>query len=206
MNFRRHTRLLSAAVVCASFLALGCGEERFDLPPAAESVVTQERLGEMNDLGLAVYDGFQPPNATGSFAWNDTTWVVAPRPENQGRSVCSGILTLDRERTTVYAYQRQFSGEECVGGGSGSDIPVSGDGSCFSVFLRTTETVGTCESSQVEVMSGCLAEYGIEGFESGWYVEEYHSAPCSDLVESGQMPPAGEVVIQREGDGLAERQ
>ncbi|MGM0559056.1 MAG: hypothetical protein ACQEVA_21910 [Myxococcota bacterium] len=194
-----------AATLCG--LLAGCGDgDRFDLPSAVEDVVDQNRLGQMNDLGLAVYDGFEPPDISGTYAWDDTTWVEAPRAENIDKPVCDGQITYDRNRTTSYAFDRQFTEDGCSGSGSGSGIPVSGEGSCFSFYLETTEDFSGCVSRQVQVTSGCLGSAGIEGFETGWYVAEYQSDACGDLVSSGQMPPQGEIVIQREGDRLAERQ
>ena len=206
MGFVHRLILIAGVLVCMALVAGCVPEDRYDLPQTVETVLSQERLGEMDDMGLTVYDGHTPSDISGTYAWNDTTWVVAPRQENVGRSSCSGHLTLERGRTTAYDYQRQYDGQECVGGGSGTNIPMSGDGGCFSLFLRTTETVSGCRSNQVEVISGCLGEDGIEDFESGWFVDAYQSDACQSLVDEGQMPPQDQIVIEREGDGLAERQ
>lgn len=201
------SKRLGILLTFATVVLAGCGEpDEFNLPSAAEDVISQSKLGDMNDLGLAVYDGYQPPDISGTYAWDDTTWVEAPRAENVGKAVCDGEITYDRDRTTSYAYDRALTGDDCAGSGSGTGIPVSGEGNCFSVFLQTTESFSGCQSRQVQVTSGCLGNDGIEGFETGWYVTEYQAAACDDLVSSGEMPPVGEIVIQREGDGLAERQ
>ncbi|MGM0555445.1 MAG: hypothetical protein ACQEVA_03605 [Myxococcota bacterium] len=172
-------------------------------PDASRAIISDERLAEIAEMGVPIYDGMNPPDMSGKYVFDSSEWIDAPREENVGRSVCDSEVTYTLEDDGTLSAESVYTA--CSGSGSSSGTQLSGEGSCYTTYARSQETFEGCERSSVSVSSGCLTEAGITYWTSAFFDTAHGEENCPALLEEGRLPPIDGVVVVEETDGLVEK-
>lgn len=207
------TKKYLAILACFAGLGFGataCGDTAsnndtpsYERPEGSRAFISDEQLAEIEDLGVPIHDGANPPDISGTFEWDSSVWTIAPRQQYEGREVCDGQRTYTLEDDGTVSSTMFYT--NCDGEGSSSGIFISGTDNCFTLYSTGTGDFEGCTNTTVTVGSGCLTDEGIKDSLTAWYVSSYGDGPCQSLVDQGRMPPEGGIVVNAEEDGMMSR-
>lgn len=197
-------------LIGGSIILAGClladedGTRSYDRPVGSEAVVTDEKLNEIEDLGVSIYDGYSPPDISGSYAFDSAEWVRAPRSENVGREVCDTQRTYTLQQDGTLTSEFVYTG--CMGDGMSDGIFVSGEDDCYTTYSQGVQVFEGCERTSVSITSACVTAQGLSGFQEAFFDVSQQGTSCADLVDRGRLPPEGGIIVVEELDGLVARQ
>jgi len=197
---------LLVSLILSSILMLSSCEKDDNTPEVNEDgltrdvtdLVPQEILDEMEDLGLPIYGGIDPPNIEGRFVASPFILLASNRQSDiPGDQFQDYYVTFkeqdDRELTIMMDYE---NGSE-MGNGLGSFIV--GDGNRFSVFVEVISENNGETASVVNVISGEISETGIKDFYFANFMLDNKGNPSNYWIEEGE----GRVAF--DSDGFSER-
>lgn len=155
------------------------------VPSEVKSFLSEENLQKLDDNGMNIYTGTNPPNIEGTYAFKNQ--VVKYDPVGYFFNVISLDYTFrDQKDNNTVTYivkgreEKEFSEK-------GNGVIISGEGNCFSVYVdNSTNAGGECKSKSAEVFSACKTDKGLVDMDQGtlWtYV--------SDKCTSEEHVPAG---------------
>jgi hypothetical protein len=189
---KRSCSLLVVALLLLVLLS-GCRE----LPREVRQMLTEEQLSKLEDDGLTINEGSDPPNVEGSY-YSDSEycvyssdgysdWYAAPyyyRFSNQ-----SG------DEVTV-----EYNSPEAGDAGGPAIGYIAGDGDDFSIFIESTGTnYYGITYTNVTAYSGTITPEGIAVFMFGFIMTKKSDDPVGYLMD------VGEDRIFVEDDGMAVR-
>jgi hypothetical protein len=164
--------------------------------------ISQEILDEIEDMGMPINKGGNPPkNITGTFISTPDICVATNRPNDTygpGYKFADFYLTLseqDNNKLTIKA-----ASDQSTHTGDGEGAFIVGEGNDFSVFcpMNKVDTKTEHKYKTVNIFSGTITDEGIKDF--------YHSTFMISggglqwgLLENGQ----GRIIYDR--DGMSER-
>lgn len=197
---------LLVSLILSSILMLSSCEKEDNTPEVNEDgltqdvtdLVPQEILDEMEDLGLPIYGGIDPPNIEGRFVASPFILLASNRqsdvPGYQFQDYYVAFKEQDdRELTIMMDYE---NGSE-MGNGLGSFIV--GDGNRFSVFVEVISESNGETASFVHIVSGELTETGIKDLYFANFMLDNRGNPSGAWIEEGE----GRVAF--DSDGFSER-
>jgi hypothetical protein len=198
--------VLLASLILSSILMLSSCKKEDNTPEVNEDgltrdvtdLVPKEILDEMEDLGLPIYGGIDPPNIEGRFVASPFILLASNRQSDiPGYQFQDYYVTFkeqnDRELTIMMDYE---NGSE-MGNGLGSFIV--GDGNRFSVFVEVISENNGETASVVNVISGELSETGINDLYFANFMLDNRGNPSGYWIEEGE----GRVAF--DSDGVSER-
>lgn len=162
-------------------------------------MIPQEIFDKLDDLGMPIHPGGNPPNMVGSYLISPNKLMNSSIPgDNVGSIYDDATLILteqnNSELTIMVDYEQGGSTGEALGGW------VIGEGDRFSIFveLLQTSTDGT-KTRMARIFSGKITDDGIS--------EEYHSLVMLDDFGDplDKYIEIGEARLFSDSDGLAER-
>lgn len=174
---------------------VSCGDKD-TVPEAALEFLDEEHLEQMEDAGLPIHRGSNPPDITGEFVAD--TLVVLHDDLDQSPT----ILPYE------YTFEGQ-SGDELVMSSTNnySDVKegegafISGSGGCFTLYVDAEGVAngGACAYKAPYVYSGCLNDDGdIEDWTYG-LIMVARDGDCAGVIDIGHRRIIGE------SDGLVEK-
>ncbi len=187
-------------VLLLAALTVACTDDvpSYDLPANVDAIVDDASLAALEREGFVVHDGTNPPDITGTYAWDSTV-----RFYPDAFTICNGMGTYTlRADGTVMAEEMLT---ECDGGGSVDDAPIAGDGDCFTLFLPSEREFEGCRYRTIKVLSGCISPEGITDPLRASMPNEFLSPACDALVAERRLTGPGEFALRRETDGLMAR-
>ena len=168
------------------------------VPDEVNDFLDPEDLAKLEDAGMQIYPGDNPPNIEGSYLV-DSQVIVYDEIGMEGDPVANYIQTYyDQKSDGSIKNSYEAIGIDDTATGLGAFI--SGDKDCFSVYVRVDGSADGCNYASPIIYSGCLADEGIEGFSLGLIMKSKQGDNCDALM------PEGAARIIKEQDGLAARQ
>lgn len=172
-----------------------------DVPNPVNEFLNNNNIKEYETAGMKIYTGSNPPNIEGLYK-TDSLVVFYDKPFEDAAP----------PGTTVSRYNHKFYDQKDDGTIKFSRIPlegedagegvggfISGENSCFSVFVDVKDQTVQCTANQTTIYSACKTEAGLEQLQAGFILKELKGPGC------GKVVPVGHMRIITEDDGLAER-
>lgn len=167
------------------------------------NIITQSQLDSLKSWGMVINEGFAPPNIEGTYIENPDklTWTYA------GDNLIVGHIYDD----VKYKFYQQVadslkldwnnipfpSKDSFTGAGSF----LSGTGSLFTLFAKSTGSANGISVTTVNIISGQVSTSGIVNFQEGTVVTSKVGDANNQLVI-----PVGKGRVTVDGNGLASRQ
>jgi hypothetical protein len=154
-------------------------------------------LQDLEDAGLTVNTGDQPPDVEGAYLAN----TLAITYDSAGvQAALAAYLFTFYDQTADFTVQVDYSSD--AGDASSGDLTyVAGTESCFSLFgdINSFDSANHCHYQTSTVYSGCIdSDNGVANFAYGFIMRELFDA-CTGFMAPGSMR------IITETDGLATR-
>jgi hypothetical protein len=165
-----------------------------EIPDEVDDFLDDEDIEALEEAGLIIYPGDDPPDIEGSYyldsieiAYDDLDLVlnIADYTYTFYGQTNKGKISMDYEAPEV--------NDQATGVGAF----ISGRGDCFSIFIGVEGDANGCEYENPSIISGCLDNDGITGWENGFIMGEKSGDNCEMLVETGHRR------IIEESDNLA---
>ncbi|WP_323787927.1 hypothetical protein [Psychroserpens sp.] len=151
---------------------------------SVEDFFSPELVEALLDLGFIINTGDNPPNLEGVYF---SSPVVL-----EASSVPSDVIG-----TTFLDYTSEFSNQDnstltldfvgsqqSVQSDEGFGTFVSGDGDLFSVYLKTTTTIGSFDAESALAISGRMTQDGIEDFKIAFFMLNDNGDPEEVYIEN----------------------
>ena len=154
-----------------------------DVPQQVSSFLAQSDLDELNKSNFSVNPGFNPPNIEGTFRIDK--WTV--------KSDKMGIYPVGKLIDTCdYTFSNQSSegdlsvGYECTNDiGTGTGGFISGNNSCFTIYINQSGTYLSCNYSMPAIITGCIDDIGLTELQ---YAVVMKSKDNTQACEDNMMP------------------
>lgn len=172
-----------------------------NVPNLVNEFLSNNDVKEYEEAGMKIYTGNNPPNIEGLYA-SDSLVVFYDKPFENAAPV----------GTEVSNYNHQFYDQKSDGTIKLKRIPleggdeaegvggfISGDNSCFSIFVDVKDQSDQCTTNQATIYSACKTEIGLKGLQAGFILKEQTGPACGEVV------PVGHLRIITEDDGSADR-
>lgn len=213
MLFKRITFIIAALPL--TLTALACGETDDD-PPAAtdyerpegsEEIVSNAELDEFNENGLDVNEGLNPPDVSGTYAFDDADVIYSSSdiyPSGEGGG-CEYEETYEPGATDDEVLLTSEGTGNCDYVSEARSNFISGDGDCFTLYGELDSTFNGCEFTAVRVFSACIEDVTGDLIDP-LFAEQMRAQTgdsCAGLVSDGLLPAEGDVYVAEERDGRA---
>ena len=174
---------------------LGCTPDDNFVPPPVYTFLSDADLQDINERGMPIYVGSNPPYSMGTFALNslEITFDAAGQ---------TGLI--DPQEIKIDDDGHDFNVAVCEYGVDSSwstcsvKAYISGLKDCFTIYSVSAGRTGRCEHDDINIYSGCFDDKG--------HMTKYHKAffPTAHSGDCDDRPAIGELQIQAEKDGLSE--
>ncbi len=165
------------------------------IPDDVNDFFDQDDLDALEEVGLVIYEGDDPPTIEGSYYLNSIEIIYD-----------DADMWLNIVDYTYDFYDQSSDGEismdyeapEANDVAEGVGAFISGSKNCFSIFIDTTGVANGCHYKTPSVISGCLSSDGITEWRNAFIMREKSGDNCDQLI------PEGHRRIISETDDLAE--
>ena len=196
----------NCTILALIFLALACvvesetdSEHQYERPPEAQEIVSDSDLERLEELGVTVYSGSNPPYIGHSYHadalriyWDETEGGAVDK------GACNRMMTFTPTNID-YEYQMDVDYTNCSGGEEGVASFVAGDGDCFTVYADNDVTFNGCDYRSVVILTGCLrGDEGIEDFEYSTIFYDFEQERCHELVSENRLSAEGDFRLRRQ--------
>ncbi|MDR1784070.1 MAG: hypothetical protein LBR13_07420 [Dysgonamonadaceae bacterium] len=201
--------IMMALAAMTAVLFISCEKESDDsvevdengLTPQINDFITPEILKEIEDLGMPINRGGNPPkDIAGSYVVEPDICVATNRPNDEygpGHQFSTFYITFSEQDNKKMTVTVASSQSLMTGDGVGGFIV--GDNSKFTVFAPMDNTLLLHEYQTVDIFSGTYTDEGIKDFYHSTFMLEGGGAQYY-LLENGQ----GRVAY--DSDGMSNRQ
>lgn len=160
------------------------------VPAQVKAFLNDENLQKMDEAGMNIYTGNNPPNIEGTYVYKDM--AVKYDPNGYKFPIVTYNYTFKDQKdnnTVLFSHRSEGGGPKGESDtAEGKGVFISGEGNCFSVYLDNDEKAGQCESKSAEIFSACKDKKGLVDMDQGtlW---TYMSDKCSkeDFVPAGYI-------------------
>lgn len=177
------------------------GDDGGDIPDVPDDVndfLDQEDIDKLEDAGMTIHTGDNPPNVEGTYDLNSLV-ITYDEIGMEGWPIdYYWIKYYDQTDDGEIKLDYEGAGGTDVGDGLGAFI--SGDGKCFTVYIDTKGNASGCDYEMPSLHSGCLETTGIKDFQWGFIMKKKSGENCDYLM------PEGAARIVDETDGMASKQ
>jgi hypothetical protein len=167
------------------------------------NILPQATIDSLQNLGLRIHEGFDPPNMAGIYLVTPYTLTVQFSPEDPypiGKVISDykyRFYDLQEDSLTVKFDFKSLAGNDT---GSGTGGFVSGEGNSFTIFSQVKSLSNGFNVTQVAIFTGELTPEGIKDFQYAFVL----TSKDGDEANQSLIPEnTGRVYI--DGDSLAER-
>jgi len=194
-----HVRLLF--VVLAAMVVFACAAEEEGtnggpidgVPSEVNNFFGQADLDKLKEAGMNINTGINPPDITGTYL-GDTLVISYDDTDATGMSVSRYQYTF-YDQTAAGAIKVDYTALDAADVATGTGGFISGEGTCFSIYLDTKGVADTCNYKTPNIISGCLNTSGdITSWQQGLIMTEKEGS-CDTLI------PVGHRRIISETDG-----
>jgi hypothetical protein len=172
-----------------------------DFPTVINTIVTPAIIDTLQAHGTIIYPGLLPPTVSG-------TYLVSPNYclfDNSGNGDAGDVFDnyeyeFSSQVNSTFTIKVNYSDAIAGGDDSGSDLTatyLSGAGSLFTIYAQVTGTESGIAYTELQVISGQVAQGQINGFQLTIYVESKGSDPDNLLA------PVGTLRIFEDEDGVS---
>lgn len=173
------------------------------VPSEVNTFLEKKDIDLLKDHGFPVYTGEDPPDISGKYLMDDLTVVYDPGTWEGAYEIGYKIADYNYEFSApkpgglidVKSYSKQ-AGDE----GEGQGSYIAGKGNCFTIFVNRKGVTYDCRYQSPEVISGCLGNDGLTGFQCSILAKEKTGSGCDYIM------PVGYLRLYKEEDGLGQRQ
>jgi len=158
------------------------------VPQEVKAFLSDENLQKMDEAGMNIYTGDNPPNIEGTYVFKDV--VIKYDPDGANFPLVTYYFTFkDQSSKTVnFSYSSEKGSDGLQDLAEGRGVFISGDGNCFSAYIDNDETTGECKFKSAQIISACKEEKGLVDMDNGtlW---TYRGDKCSetDYVAPGHL-------------------
>ena len=174
---------------------VGCYEEpntknTESLPNSVTSIVSPERLKDLEDLGITINKGTTPPNIEGSYRVSPFKKINANFDDPYNEVLDYTYTFSEQDNTALTVMVGEYNNEDgTVGTGSGElqGAAISGHGNLFSIFAKIhTDYPNGAKSDMISVISGELTDEGIKNFQYALIMDDNYGNANDYLIGNGQ--------------------
>lgn len=161
------------------------------VPAEVKAFLSDEDLQKMDEAGMNIYTGDNPPNIEGTYIYKDIVIKYDPNGYNFPIITMNYIFKDQKDDNTVLFSSRgvkEDGSNDKSYTSEGKGVFISGEGNCFSVYLDNDEKMGQCESKSVEIFSACKDKKGLVDMDQGtlWtYMSD--KCPKEEFVPAGYI-------------------
>ncbi len=176
-------------------------------PESIDDVIDKETLDEIEESGMDLNKGLDPPDIQGKYLVDDLYLVYdskyPPHYFDPGYIMKDYIYTF-YDQTDEHNIKVQYQAPDnpgVYGGGDGAFI--SGSGNKFTIYLRTKSKLTGAYLSTMQIISGEIVEEGIENMKIALIIMGKEGADVHN-IEMEDFPPIGtkRIIISK---SIAER-
>ena len=167
-----------------------------DVPPGVNDFMSPEDKQTLQDNGLEIYTGLNPPNIEGNYYANSLT-------TSDGNIDFMNYSYRFHDQTAELSIRSSHISENGTDTAEGKGAFIAGSGTTFSIYMesiseiRQETHVTTIESARI--YSGIISSDGIINFQFGFIITDKKN-DINDLFMN-----VGDTRVIYESDGLAER-
>lgn len=158
------------------------------VPSQVKAFLSDENLQEMDEAGMNIYTGDNPPNIEGTYVFKDMAMKYDPTGAKFPLLTYYFTFKNQNNNTVEFSHRSEKDEKGKVDLAEGKGVFISGEGNCFSVYLDNDEQVGECESKFVQIFSACKDKSGLVDTDDGtlWtYMSD--KCPKEEFVPAGYI-------------------
>ena len=167
-----------------------------DVPPGVNDFLTPEEKSTLQDQGLTIYTGLNPPNVEGYYYANSLETA------DGGMSFINYSYRYF-DQTSGLSIKSSHISEDGTDVAEGKGAFIAGTGSTFSIYMESVSEIdeGThiVRFESARIYSGTISANGIIGFQFGFIVTDKQNDLNNNFMN------VGDTRVIYETDGLAER-
>ena len=191
--------LVIITIVVFGFLFSCSTEDNRDLPQEVKNMLTPDQQQSLEEKGMTVNEGVNPPNIVGVY-YNNTNYCTYDS---------TGWYTNTYFDEYYWRFYDQsgnqikldYTAETEPDTATGVGAFITGDGELFSVFLKVSGSSYGVSYTAVTVVSGRKIAGGIQDFMDGFIMTSKNTAADPD---DEILAPVNTIRIFVESDGIAE--
>lgn len=130
------------------------------VPSQVKNFLSNENLQKMDEAGMNIYTGDNPPSIEGTYIVNDLVIKYDPKGGNFPLLTYYYTFKDQKDNTVNFSHRSEKTEKGEVDLAEGKGVFISGEGNCFSVYLNNDEQIGQCESKSVDIFSACKDKSG----------------------------------------------
>ncbi len=163
-------------------------------PQSIDEIIDDETLDEIEEKGMDINKGLDPPNIEGKYLVDDLYLIYdskyPPHYFDPGYEMKDYIyIFYDQTNDHNIKVKYQVTDNPSVyGGGDGAFI--SGSGNKFTIYLRTKSKLTGAYLSTLQIISGVVTDKGIENFKIALIIMGKEGATVHN-IEMEDFPPIG---------------
>ncbi|HET8886862.1 MAG TPA: hypothetical protein VFM70_10975 [Salinimicrobium sp.] len=165
---------------------------------AIEDYVTSDLLETMENMGLHVNPGDNPPMVQGSYRIEPCKLIATSVPSDNEGSVFNPV-TFELTNLNLDDLSLTYAGSGGMQVDSGTGALISGEGDSVSIFLKLESEISGYSSETIFVLSGNYTEVGFLNFQMAVFMLDNNGNPGGVFIEDGQ----GRIFI--DDNGLVEK-
>lgn len=160
------------------------------VPKGVSAFLNKGELETFKAKGFKVNTGSNPPKLDGSFDMQNLRFTYDSTYE-----MAMDLWEMtEPHKLAYYAFEfkplssndtTQVTWASFLDRASGLTAYVSGEGSCFTIFVKQTGSLGDCTFVSPQLMSGCVSPEGITNFKMSYYLK---SKSGGDSCENDVVP------------------
>lgn len=156
------------------------------VPSEVKAFLSDENLQKLDEAGMNIYTGDNPPNIEGTYIFKDVVIKYDPKGENFPLLTYYYTFKDQSGKTVNFSHRSEKTVKGEVDLAQGRGVFISGEGNCFSVYLDNDETIGECKFKSAQVFSACKDSKGLIDMDNGtlW---TYRGDKCDE----NEYVPAG---------------
>jgi hypothetical protein len=195
--------VVALAVAAPVGLAVaGCSGSVCERPAEARRIVSDGHILQFQEAGVDFFCGDHVPSLAGTYRSTDAYIAHHDEERMQGTAVCDAEYTITpTDDPAVYSVTRVLT--QCVGETETTESYASGDGDCFTLYSQSEGTFEGCETSDLGIFTGCLADGGIDVPQWAGLALRREGASCEGLYNQGRTSLEGQAyAIETQGEFL----
>ena len=150
---------------------------------SVEDFFTPDLVNALVDLGFIINTGGNPPNLEGVFYASPLVLQASSVPNDIiGQTFNPYTMTFSNQNLETLMVD--FFGDQNVQVDEGFGSFVSGNGNAFSVYLKTTTTIGNFDAESAIALSGVMTQDGIEDFQVAFLMLDDNGDPEGVYIEN----------------------
>lgn len=164
--------------------------------PSVEQLYSAPLLEALENIGIQINLGEDPPNVEGSYLFNPVILQATSVPGDQsrvGQGFADPTVTFSNQDNTSLTLDLEARSTNTSVVGTGSFI--SGSGDSFTVYFLTEVTQSGHTFESTETYSGVVTDAGIENLQRAVFVVDDRGDPNNNIIPNN----TGRLFIDQDG-------